>query len=554
MSIDIEASLVDQQLNGLIEQNKNFFIGIDADRSKSRAFVLLCISKFMGCSIDEAFDLLTDGSRDSSIDGISIGDVDDDEFLVTIFQAKYKKNLNANSNFPASAISLLESTIKVLFDPYSSIECNDKLKPKVEEIRSLVKSGYIPRVKVVLCNNGLIWNEDGQKNIDRITGGFPDSVSFTHFNHQSIIGLMRKTKHIDCSLQLSGKIIVEDHVYKRVLIGKIHVGELLKLYREHRDGILEKNIRRYLGLNENRVNSEIRKTLLGNDAPQFYFFNNGLTFICEKFAYNAMQQENHVVKLQSAQLINGGQTYRTIFESLDSVESLPNSYLLVRIYQVDESEEDFINKITYATNSQNPVDLRDLHSNDIIQKNLEMGFKELGVVYRRQRDNTQSSSGSISSTLVAEAVLSVLRQRPHQAKFFRREFFRKFYNDIFNDLTAPQALLACEIYRYVESRKRSWADISDAPQYIPYASHYLAMIMGSIFLSKHNCAVEQIDFKNINDLLSHLKNERDDLYKEAQAQVESALKELYGGKKSLQQLAATFRRSDLLDYLSIDRF
>ena len=45
--------------------------------------------------------------------------------------------------------------------------------------------------------------------------------------------------------------------------------------------------------------------------------------------------------------------------------------MLVRLYQVPRDSAGFVQMITYATNSQNPVELQDLRSNDEIQRQLE---------------------------------------------------------------------------------------------------------------------------------------------------------------------------------------
>jgi len=144
------------------------------------------------------------------------------------------------------------------------------------------------------------------------------------------------------------------------------------------------------------------------------------------------------------QIINGGQTCKTIHQTLKNSEVFANSgsvYVLLRLYELAEEDMDLVRDITYATNSQNPVDLRDLRSNDKIQTMLETGIADLGYTYKRHREEGKSGSSVITSSVVAESVLAILRKKPHQAKFMRKEHFGKLYDEIFNNLNPAQAVL-----------------------------------------------------------------------------------------------------------------
>ena len=56
------------------------------------------------------------------------------------------------------------------------------------------------------------------------------------------------------------------------------------------------------------------------------------------------------------------------------------------------------------------MDLRDLRSNDEMQRQLEIGIADLGYVYKRQREEGGGGSGVITSSIVAESVLAIWRQ------------------------------------------------------------------------------------------------------------------------------------------------
>jgi ABC-type branched-subunit amino acid transport system ATPase component len=65
----------------------------------------------------------------------------------------------------------------------------------------------------------------------------------------------------------------------------------------------------------------------------------------------------------------------TIFQTMRQATRLPGpteAYVLLRLYQLPSDNEDLVQKITFATNSQNPVDLRDLRANDEVQRRLEI--------------------------------------------------------------------------------------------------------------------------------------------------------------------------------------
>ena len=276
MSINI--SIIDQRVKKLAELYKvaiqqqlnttkneaNFFI--------STAFVLLCIHTVLEISLEEALGCLTEGGNDAGIDGLHTGDLQDGEFLVTLFQGKYKRNLDGTAHFPENAIIKLLNTIKALFDPDKSLTLNFQLQPKIEEIRALVRDGYLPTVRVMLCNNGLSWNQIAQQYIDGAT--FGEQVNWLHINHDKIVELLQKPKSINDTLQIVGKAIVEEFNYRRVLVAKVPVIEIKNLFARHGTRLLERNIRRYLGLHNNRVNHSIRNSLLDEKKRQnFYFYN-----------------------------------------------------------------------------------------------------------------------------------------------------------------------------------------------------------------------------------------------------------------------------------------
>lgn len=496
--MDINASIIDQRLDSVtdairIQAAEELRIS-DKGKLKSLAFVYLCVKTILDLEDDNTFDCLTEGGGDFGVDAMHISEEYDGEFTVSLFQVKYKNNLEGNANFPENGIEILIKAIEYLFDPTTILQhINKRLLAKVEEARSLIRDGYIPQIRALACNNGLGWNAAGKETIER--NGFGDQVTWEHVNHERLVKILQASRPVKDTLQLSGKAIVEDMEFSRVLVGRISVTEIATLIERHGERLLERNIRRYLGLQGNRVNEGIRHTLMSEEKNNFYFYNNGITLTCDSFSYNALQNGDYQVRIENLQIINGGQTCMTISKTLQEPSLLHQStqaYVLLRLYQLPSDNDDLVQKITYATNSQNPVDLKDLRANDERQQRLEIDIQQLGFNYRRKRSDTSTrSTTDITSGVAAEAILSVWQEKPQQAKFFAREHFGKLYDSIFTaQLNVAQVVLAVQLYRIAENRRKR-PEPND-PDFVRYASCFIAMQMGRRLLSEMNLQKKDI--------------------------------------------------------------
>lgn len=553
--MNLNASIIDQRVLGLqteIRERARHELGIsDETRLKSLGFVYLCVKTMLDLDVDETFDCLTEGSGDFGVDAMHLAEELDGEFLVTLFQCKYNSGLEGTAAFGGNAIDAVINAIRHIFDPAASLEVvNPRLKAKVEEARSLIRDGYIPRVRAIACNNGLKWDATAQSAIAR--AGFGSQVTWEHVNHDVLVRVMASSKAVDETLRLTGKAIVEDMNFSRVCVGRVPVSEIATLMQKHGDRLLERNIRRYLGLHGNRVNEGIQQTL-ETSPGNFYFFNNGLTLVCSDFAYNALQSSDYQVKVEQLQIVNGGQTCMTILKTLEAMAQrgeLPpqDASVLVRIYKLPRDNEDIVLQITHATNSQNPVDLKDLKSNDDRQQRLDASIRELGFTYRRKRSETALKPMDITSGMVAEAVLAVWRHSPHQARFLTREHFGKLYDKIFHNLNGAQAVLAVLLYRIAENHRRRPA--STHPPLVRYASCFIAMQMGRRLLQALGLTCERLDHRHFVAARRTIEEEGEQFFAQSLQDVERALVDLYGTHDvSMQQLSATFRRGDLIDRL-----
>ena len=559
--MNINVSIIDQQVRGLAQRLKlqieqELDKTLDETNARSVAFVVLCAKVTLGLTDDEAVETLTEGGNDFGVDAIKVGDLSDGEFVVTLFQGKYHHaNLEGVKGFPQAGVEKAVQAVRALFNPAAPVNLNPRLQARIEEVRSLILDGNIPRVRFLLCSNGESWKvPESQAIIDR--ENFGDCATFEHVNHNVLVQILGTTQPVKESIKFTGKSLTEDIQFVRVFIGKVAVSEIARIMDAHGDRLLDRNIRRYLGLHGNRVNEAIQRTLTdAQERPNFFFYNNGVTLICQRFDFNSLQSENHVVRVEGLQIINGGQTSKTIQATLAGAQQAlfplqeEDAHVLVRLYQVPKDAGPSVQTITYAINSQNPVDLKDLRSGDERQRKLELSMKGLGFDYRRQRTESALSAKDISVGTAAEAVLSVWRERPQRAKFRQGELFDRSYEDIFTaSLTGAQVVIAVMLFRIAENKRKR--PPADAPELVRYASNFIAMLMGRYLLGDAKLTMDKLDHRTFDNARKLVDDNGNSYFDRAVAELGDALNKLYGGQPvGPQRLAATFRRGDLLTFL-----
>lgn len=195
-----------------------------------------------------------------------------------------------------------------------------------------------------------------------------------------------------------------------------------------------------------------------------------------------------------------------------------------------------------------------MRSNDPLQKKLEEAVAGLGWQYKRKRDTSSSSLQVIPVSVAANAVLTVWQRKPHLAKFHSKEFFGKYYEIIFNDqLNAAQLVLAVLVFRSVDSERKRQTGADEAPRFLSYATHFLAMIQGRYLLVESGVGmVEKLDHRNFAPVKEYLDLHKSALYRKSLTRLKQALAILALDEEnvSLQRLAAAFRRGDLLEVLN----
>ena len=554
--MSLATQIIDQQVSGIIAKHSDTFanelrLGTDEQKRRSIAFLFLVAKTAFDLTDEETLDGVVDGGNDFGVDALYFEPPVDGDLHITLIQGKYRRDLGGDAAFPENAIAKIIDAIGALFDPAKPVRLNKRLDQRVEDIRSFVAEGAIPRVTAVAANNGARWTAEAQQRIDNAAQDFGGQVEWRYIGAEELLALVQARKPISAELQFTGHATVETFDFRRVLIGRMSVAELARLTNEYDNQLFERNIRRYLGLTGNRVNEAVAATLREPDQrPNFYFYNNGVTITCSQFRHNALQRDSWRVQVNDLQIVNGGQTARTVQQIAEEIgPEIEAAEVLVRIYELLQNDNELVEAITFATNSQNPVDLRDLKANEPRQEALRTSISGLGYTYRAKREDRAVSSNEFTSAVIAEAVLAIWRHRPHQARFRSREHFGALYNTIFTeDLNGAQAIIAALLYRHAENHRKRPPE--DAPDFLAYGSRFISMLMGSYLLDEMGIALEKLDHRNFEQARKLVEQKSDSYLSLAEKRIGEALSPLFSGReRTLQRLSATFRRADLVDML-----
>lgn len=211
--------------------------------------------------------------------------------------------------------------------------------------------------------------------------------------------------------------------------------------------LLYDNVRGYLG--ETKFNKNILKTLDEN-PNRFFMFNNGITITTKDIQAEPINGgKKFKCTLNGFQIVNGGQTLRTIYKFKDNnfdEEKLANAEVLVRIFQTSEDDE-LTNDIAEYTNSQNAISAIDLKSISNIQIKIEEYFKSRDIDYIRKIDKSiNKSSRSITMETMAQIIYST-KGFPERVTSQKNALFTKYYSDIFHEcLEFDQLIELFEVY------------------------------------------------------------------------------------------------------------
>jgi hypothetical protein len=467
------------------------------------AFEWVVLETLIGLNSAEIDETIVDEGNDGGIDAIYISGTD-----VYIFTCTYAETFeNAARNFPQNKLDNLVVTIqKILTKDIKQKDVNDVLWEKINDIWNLLVNGA-PNFYFYICSNK-------EKPTELAIRRFEDSlrqfhfVQFRYYDLESIVKIILREQF----KIVNGRVtfIARNHFQKsdgplKAVVATINAKDIIDLISDENDpsqineNVFNDNVRIDLGL-KNPINKGIKESALSDKNYEFWYLNNGIMLVCDECRY-LPNSISPVAELDNFQIVNGGQTSRTLFHAYrEDPEKVKNVDILVRI--VETKDRSISERISETANKQTPVRTRDLHSNDLIQRKLEKDFELLGYFYERKKNQyaDKPTASRLDAELLGQLFLSYNFDIPSEARNAKSIVFGEEYRNIFNEeeTTASKLLFPYLLYkplelikREVQRKKRLKQPLGDNESFIPFATFHI------IYAMKIIAQIEGVDLSTV---------------------------------------------------------
>lgn len=383
-------------------------------------------------------DILNDNSLGNSsqnfcktIDAIneitSYREKDDDISIVAYFVS------NEDSPMPSYDINIMQDTYGISVRSISLGDISGFLTPKKEGIQAKLK---VPTDKM------MVYRESD------------DASNSSYIFSTSLYELARITSKSE-DVRMHNSLEWEDSDDERL--------EYLK-QMSLETSLLHDNVRGYLG--STPYNKGIIRTL-EEEPSKFFMFNNGVTITANDVLVPSKKGAKFkFITLKDFQVVNGGQTLRSVHEYIKSnsskeqvVESLRDSSVLIRAYNtkeadLEEPDSAIATQIARYTNSQNAISPADLRSNDEVQIQIQTYLAADGYDYVLKRNLRKRTKKNGSTRIPMELMAQILitdMGKPEKATNQKRKLFNDYYDDIFGkDLSLEAIPDLLRRYREIE--------------------------------------------------------------------------------------------------------
>ena len=423
---------------------------LTGDRTESAALLAWFLATVWRTEPEDIDDAICDGRGDKGIDGLL---VDDDLAEITVLQSKHKVDADGQQG-DRDLRDLVGAA--AYFDSADSVDGLIAAKPNMElrqllrrlDIRDKVSQGAHAK-RLIFITDGVL-NRDGDAYAKAISGRSPQ---LEVWDQPRLAAVARRTKRpelLDVNVELTAvaePTVVRRKRRARLAVGVIPASQLVSLPGIDDLTLFNRNVR--LSEGRTRINRELGRTV---DTPSehelFPAYHNGITALTHQLRVSGAR-----MSLKGITVVNGCQSLLTLHEHQDSLSD--ELQVLVKVVAV-EPQSDVADRITYRSNNQNPVDIRDQRSTDMIQRALQAEVREeygedLGYEIR-QGENLRTRD-VLDNKRAAQLLMAVYLEEPWNA-VRKVRLFDHDYRRIFNrEVDAHRLFLIHQLDKVVEATR-----------------------------------------------------------------------------------------------------
>lgn len=310
---------------------------------------------------------------------------------ILVFQFKYSKNQLLNTDDIKKNKRFIDWILKLNGE---ELKANPKLQKVIDEEinpilseKNILENNYY--ITFYYIDNDFIGNI--KADIKALYTNYSDkNINFDikYYNFQELEDLYDDIEIPKNEVEL--KIAPDEYFKKKTtyydgketeietLVTSILANSLKPIIEDKKELILALNVRYYKG--ENEINTKIKKEYSKGEKSNFWILNNGLNGVCEDFEL----QNDNSLKIKNFQIVNGGQTAKTLTRIVNDLPD--NVQILMKLTKIrDKTQISRISMdIAVASNSQNAISARDLHSGDRIQTKIFKHLDEVGIFYDKK--------------------------------------------------------------------------------------------------------------------------------------------------------------------------
>lgn len=378
-----------------------------AQRFLSRALAAEAVRMMTGCDYEAAGKSVIDGDRDQGIDAIAVGDNSRDVWLV---QAKWSDSGKARLD-KADALKFADGVRLVAdrnFAPF-----NDRIDPFMARLDAAM-GDFRLQINLVLAlmgANSLV--EPVTEVLERLRADANVNGPLLQYKALGADDLHRRLRQDVAPEPVNVTVTMGDWLRREMPFeawqGTVAIRDIARWYGEHGDALYEQNVRKSLGIT--RINSGIKETLL-KDPQNFWYFNNGVTVLCDHIQPNYLGRrwgsEPVVLTLRGVSVVNGAQTVTAISEAMaQDPDTADEADVTVRVFSLGEDRPTYAKRITETTNTQNDVSERDFIALEPAQAEIRedflLSFDKTYVYKRGEPDPAPDAGCSVVHAAIALA-------------------------------------------------------------------------------------------------------------------------------------------------------